>query len=371
MWMRYVIGAVCALWMCGAVAAATGERVALVVGNAAYAQIGTLDNPGNDAGLIGDVLEAAGFEVTLLFDATQAELNAAVVAFGRTLREKGPDTVGLFYFAGHGVQSRGKNFLLPVDAALADAADLDLVGVEADVILRQMGSARNKTNIVILDSCRNNPFAALEGLTEPGLAEMKAAPGTFVSYATGPGDVALDGLGQHSPFSAALADAMRTPGAAIESVFKQVRVRVVEETRGIQTPWDTSLLTTDFVFFSDEVVAAADAEEASLWAEVETSRNPVSFTRFLRSHPDGRFAAVAGAKLQALLGDSSQSDTGLTRALSPVSVTPQALDTELYETARVSGNLADYETYLETFPTGVYAELVQLEIAGLRLAGQQ
>jgi len=368
MWMRLLFGAVCALWAC---AVAAGDRIALVVGNADYAQIGTLDNPGNDAGLIGDVLEAAGFEVTFLFDATQAELNAAVVAFGRTLREKGPETVGLFYFAGHGVQSRGKNFLLPVDASLADAADLDLVGVEADVILRQMASARNKTNIVILDSCRNNPFAALEGLTEPGLAEMKAAPGTFVSYATGPGDVALDGLGRHSPFSAALADAMREPGAAIEAVFKQVRVQVVEETRGIQTPWDTSLLTTDFVFFPDEVVAAAEAEEASFWEEVDGSGNPVAFTRFLRTHPDGRFAAVARAKLQALLDGTGTAEQSQTRALSLASVTPEALDAELFETARISGALAGYEAYLARFPNGVYAELVQLEIGALRTRQDQ
>ena len=337
-------------------------RIALVVGNAAYAQISPLDNPGNDAGLVGGVLEEAGFEVTYLFDATQDELEAAVVRLGRDLRAAGPETVGLFYYAGHGVQSLGKNYMLPVDAVVSDAADLGLVGVEADVVLRQMSSARNRTNIVILDACRNNPFAALQGLDEPGLAEMKAAPGTFLSYATGPGDVALDGLGRHSPFSAALAEAMQTPGRAIEQVFKQVRIEVFEETRGLQTPWDTSLLKTDFVFFEDAQVAAAKAEEARFWAEVELLGDARALARFLRAHPDGRFAAEARQRLDAALGRAEAP----TRALQIVELAPDERDQAMFETALSSGARVDYEAYLEAFPAGLYADLARLEIQARR-----
>jgi len=337
-------------------------RLALVVGNAGYDSITALDNPGNDAGLIGEVLDRAGFQVTYLFDATQADLNSAIVNFGRDLRDNGPETVGLFYYAGHGVQSRGKNFLMPVDAALTNAAELDLVGVEADAVLRQMGAAKNKTNIVILDACRNNPFAVLEGLEEDGLAEMKASPGTFLSYSTGPGNVALDGLGRHSPFSAALAQSMQSPGVPIEQVFKTVRIDVVDETRGIQTPWDTSLLTTNFVFFEDEAVVAALAQEAEEWNAIDQGDDLIALARFLRAHPNGRFAPDARARLRAALDDAADQATS-TRALGLADNAPVASETALLETALTSGALADYTAYLTAFPNGTYAELVQLEIA--------
>lgn len=339
-----------------AMAETDGPRVALVVGNADYAHIGALDNPENDARLIGGTLEDAGFEVTYLFNATQRELEAAVVELGRTLRARGPETTGLFYFAGHGVQSQGKNYLMPVDAALSDEAELDLVGVQADVVLRQMGTAQNRTNIVILDACRNNPFAEVQGMDANGLAKMNPSPGTFLSYVTGPGDVALDGLGQNSPFSAALAAEMQKPGQAIEQVFRNVRIRVVEQTRGIQTPWDTSLLTSDFVF-SDET-AAPDAETL-LWAEVRDTDNVRDIVRFLRSHPRGRYAVDARIRLNQTIQIASSAPV---RALSLQTITPDRRDADLFRQALQSGLRADYTAYLAAFPNGVYAELVRLEL---------
>lgn len=363
-WVTRLFFAVVLTCASGALAQETTARIALVVGNAGYDHIGALDNPGNDAGLIGAALEESGFAVTYLYDSTQRELEDAVVELGRQLRASGPNTVGLFYFAGHGVQSRGKNFLLPVDAALSDEAELDLVGVQADVVLRQMATAKNKTNIVILDSCRNNPFAAVQGLEANGLAKMNPAPGTFLSYATGPGDVALDGLGRHSPFSAALADAIRTPDAPIEQVFKDVRVRVFEETQGFQTPWDTSLLTNDFVFLDADAVTTNDDAEATLWASVQNATDPVALTRFLRAHPDGRFAGLARTALQTVLNATDTDDAA--RALRLSGVTPVQSEQALFEAALNSGTLADYEQYLAQFPDGVYAELVTLEINARR-----
>ncbi len=360
--LRTILALTFAIWTTTAVAQVADKRLALVVGNAGYEQITTLDNPLNDANLIGGVLEAAGFEVSYLFDATQIELNAAVVAFGRQLRDAGPQTVGLFYYAGHGVQSRGKNYLMPVDAAVTDAADLEIVAVEADVILRQMGSAKNATNIVILDACRNNPFAALEGLEKSGLAEMKASPGTFLSYSTGPGDVALDGLGRHSPFTAALAQEMRIPGIAIEQVFKKVRIGVVDETRGIQTPWDTSLLTTDFVFFQSDVVAELEAAETASWAKIDGVDAPIALIRFLRAYPQGRFATEARRQLQVALNDTTElSPAAPTRAVI-ASQEPDAAERTLFETARRSGVLSDYQAYIAAYPQGAYADLSRLEI---------
>ncbi|WP_368075922.1 caspase domain-containing protein [Leisingera sp. NJS201] len=193
-WVRLMVLAVAAA--CWGATVLAEERLALVIGNSAYGSVSPLDNPVRDARLIAQTLEGLGFDVTLAADTRQIEMKRAIGQFGRKLRGAGDDATGLFYYAGHGVQSFGSNYLLPVDVALADAADLDLMAVEAQSVLRQMASARNRTNIVILDACRNNPFEAVADLNESGLAEMKAPTGTFLAYATAPGDVALDGPGK-------------------------------------------------------------------------------------------------------------------------------------------------------------------------------
>ena len=185
--MRYLVAALM-VWLCGA--ALAEPRLALVVGNGAYTSVNALKNPAHDAELIAGALRASGFEVTLLPDADLATMTAGIAAFGKALRAAGPEATGLFYYAGHGVQSFAENYLLPVDAALTDAADLSLVAVDAQVVLRQMASARNRVNIVILDACRNNPFKDVADLTDQGLAEMSAPTGTFLAYATAPGAVA-------------------------------------------------------------------------------------------------------------------------------------------------------------------------------------
>jgi len=212
------------------------ERIALVVGNGAYNFVSPLDNPVLDATLVARKLEGLGFQVELLTDSNLIELKRGISHFGRKLRAAGKGATGLFYYAGHGVQSFGTNYLLPVDTSLSDAADLDLVAVEANSILRQMFSAKNKTNIVILDACRNNPLVDIPEFGDNGLAEMKAPPGTYLSYATSPGKVALDGSDGNSPFTAALAQEMTVPGAPIEQVFKQVRVKVLQQTDDAQIP---------------------------------------------------------------------------------------------------------------------------------------
>lgn len=231
--------------------AVAGDRLALVIGNSAYGKFGNLANSANDARLMAGTLEQAGFEVSLLTDARQDQMKRAIADFGRALRAAGPEAAGLFYFAGHGVQSRGQNFLIPITADLRDEADLDLLAVEANWVLRQMESAGNATNIVILDACRNNPFARSFRSAERGLARMSAPTGSFIAYATAPGDVAYDGEGRNSPYTTALARNMLTPNLAIEQLFKRVRVDVLRETGELQTPWDSSSLIGDFYFVSD------------------------------------------------------------------------------------------------------------------------
>lgn len=351
------------------------ERIALVIGNGSYSSVSALDNAVNDAEVMTQSLRAVGFDVTLVVNSTQIELKRAIAQFGRRLRAGGRDTVGLFYYAGHGVQSFGSNYLLPVDASLSDAADLDLVAFEASSVLRQMASARNRTNIVILDACRNNPFEDIPDLNDNGLAEMKAPTGTYLAYATAPGAVAFDGVGQNSPYTAALADAIQSEGAPIEAVFKQVRVAVLEETSGAQTPWDMSSLTDDFVFRPGRQLTAAEVAEQQLWNSVSQSSDPVQIMLFLRSYPDGMFAAEARAALsQALEDELSGGAAPVAEAApepapaAPVSVTPTPppdLEMQLMETARASGLKEDYQAYLDAFPQGVFAELVKIEIAGI------
>ncbi|MEM9781943.1 MAG: caspase family protein [Pseudomonadota bacterium] len=224
------------------------ERIALVVGNGAYQRVTNLDNPVSDARLMARALRRAGFDVTLVTDGAQRRMQDAIVEFGRRLRQAGPGTTALFYFAGHGVQAAGRNFLIPTDADIRDQADLDVTAVPVGWIMGQMESA-GTTNIVILDACRNNPFArSYRSASAGGLARENAPTGSFIAFATAPGQVAADGIGDNSPYTAALARAIALPGLAIEQMFKQVRVDVLAETGGAQVPWESSSLVGDFYF---------------------------------------------------------------------------------------------------------------------------
>jgi len=221
-----------------AAAPSGGTRIALVIGNSAYASVGRLSNPGNDATLVARSLKANGF--TLIggdaeLDLDKAHFDRAVAEFGRAIA--GAD-VALFYYSGHGLQVDGINFLVPVDANPSRRQDLDFQMVSADLVLRQMSGSGTKLNILILDACRNNPFAET-GLRSAGggLAEMKAPEGTLISYATQPGSVARDGVGKDSPYTLALVDAIRQPGMGLFPLFNRVGVQVEETTGGAQQPW--------------------------------------------------------------------------------------------------------------------------------------
>ncbi|MCX7889135.1 MAG: caspase family protein [Rhodobacteraceae bacterium] len=277
-----------------------GRRIALVIGNGQYRAVGALPNPVADAMLMKQTLEGAGFTVTLLADADQATMKQGIADFGRSLRAAGPDTVALFYYAGHAVQSFGNNYLLPVDSAIRDEADLDLVGVEAGWVLRQLFSARVRTNIVILDACRNNPFPEVAGFTDKGLAEMNAPTGSFIAYATAPGSVALDGTGGNSPYTRALADEIAGDPDTIENIFKRVRIRVLNETNGAQTPWESSSLTSDFYFRAPAGPGGSATDEAALWESVKDGSDPVKLQLYLWAFPQGSHRTEAEALLAAI-----------------------------------------------------------------------
>lgn len=340
------------------------ERLALVIGNSAYGTVSPLDNPSHDATLIGGTLEKLGFKVTMLIDSTQIDMKRGISQFGRDLRKAGTDATGLFYYAGHGVQSFGTNYLLPVDVSLSDAADLDLVAIEAQSVLRQMFSARNKTNIVILDACRNNPFADIPEFNDNGLAEMHAPTGTFLAYATAPGGVALDGLDGNSPFTEAVARQITTPGLPIEQMFKKVRVDVLEKSNGRQTPWDSSSLTSDFMFAQATVISAAELEAQQLWKSVEASRDPVQIMLFLRGYPDSSYSIDARQLLATVM--EQELAGGAPTTPKPAAQGPSDAEQKMFEAAQADPSIPAYQAYLQTFPGGVFAEFAEQELAALK-----
>ena len=279
------------------------QRIALIIGNGQYQAIGALENPVSDAELMARTLEDVGFQVTKVTDSSQNAMKRAVADFGRALREAGPETVALFYYAGHAVQSFGNNYLLPVDDAISHQTELDLYGVEADWYVRQLYSARVKTSIVILDACRNNPFENISGFDDQGLAEMNAPTGSFIAYATSPGNVALDGLSGNSPYTSALAYEIANNAGPIEQISKAVRVRVLQETGGAQTPWDSSSLTSDFHFnkaSTNPATPTISLAEQTLWNSVKNSTDVGQVELFLRVYPNGAFHKEAEAKLASL-----------------------------------------------------------------------
>jgi hypothetical protein len=227
----------------------SGPRLALVIGNSAYAaSMGQLPNPANDANAMAQALGALGFQVTLVKNADQKAMRRAISDFGQRLAKAGSGSTGLFFYAGHGIQAKGINYLIPTDANIQTQADVEMEAVGADAVLEQMEEARASTNIVILDACRNMPL--VRGFRSPtrGLAPMDAPNGSFIAYSTAPGSVAADGLGANSPSVSALVKNLARRGESIESIFRDVRREVLTATEGTQTPWDSSSLIQPFYF---------------------------------------------------------------------------------------------------------------------------
>jgi formylglycine-generating enzyme required for sulfatase activity len=220
------------------------RRTALVIGNAAY-ESGTLRNPINDARAIAKVLGDLSFDVTLRENLDQKQMKREIQAFGERLQ---PGGVGLFYFAGHGVQVNGRNYMIPVGAAIEHENQVAYEAVDMGTVLSEMDYARNRMNIVIMDACRDNPFARSFRSLSQGLASIDAPAGTLIAYATAPGSVANDGEGENGVYTGELVKAMVQPGLKIEDVFKRVRSAVRETTGGRQVPWESSSLEGDFYF---------------------------------------------------------------------------------------------------------------------------
>ena len=366
--MRRGVGGVLlavAVW-CGAAAAqdrtlqiapakAAGERrIALVIGNSAY-KTAPLRNPVRDARAMSKALSATGFKVTVLEDATEVTMRRAIRAFGDELLGGG---VGLFYYAGHGMQVRGRNYLIPVNADIEREDEVEDQALDANLVLSKMDSAKNALNLMILDACRNNPFARAFRSSAQGLAQMDAPSGTLVAFATAPGSVASDGEGDNGLYTKHLLAAMRTPGLPIEQVFKEVRIGVGKETRDRQVPWESSSLRGNFFFVPPDPSASADAQkrelEKAVAAAVMREQEKLAEQQRKMEAMIREMLAKQRAELEA---DMRRREEALGRK--PPAAAPVDQELVFWESIKNSTNPEDYKAYLAQYPKGTFAALAK------------
>ena len=281
------------------------RRVALVIGNSTYQNVTRLENPRNDAVLMANTLKNLGFNLTgsgAQLDLDKANLDAAVQKFGAELQ--GAD-VAMFYYAGHGVQVRGANYLVPVGANPTREADVDFQMVDVNIVLRQMEAAGTRLNLVVLDACRNNPFGG-RGLraTDGGLAQMRAPEGTLISFATQPGNVAMDGDG-NSPYTTALATTITRPGLDIFQTFNEVGLAVKRSTGGSQQPWvSSSPIDGNFYFVAPLAPASTPSvgpdEAAQAWAAIRDTNSPAVIDAFIAQYGNSIYGPFARARREEL-----------------------------------------------------------------------
>ena len=221
-----------------------GKRLALVIGNQSY-NVRPLLNPRNDADDMSRALKNAGFEVIDVRDASLSQMRNAVRQFGDRLLTR---DVGLVYYSGHGIEVRGRNYFIPVNADIKRSDEIADQSLDVNLILEKMETAKKGVNILIVDACRDDPFGRSFRSSSRGLANMDAPQGTIIAFATSPGKVAADGEGRNSPYTKNLIKTMQIPNLPIEQVFKQVRRAVQQETKNQQTPWENTSLSGDFYF---------------------------------------------------------------------------------------------------------------------------
>ncbi|WP_100965185.1 caspase family protein [Bosea sp. FBZP-16] len=294
------------------------RRVALIVGVGAYRNVPPLPNPPNDARDLGAVLDRLGFETETLVDPDRLALEAGVRRLGQ--RARGADAA-FFFFAGHGLEASGRNWLLPAPAEIRSDRDLRFEALDVDSVLEQLDGAA-RLSILVLDACRDNPFRKrlqASGRGAPaasGLGQASATVGTLLAFATAPGTVADDGRGRNSPFTTALLKRIETPGLEIRQLMAEVRREVREATQGRQVPWENSALEGSFYFRAAAASAPAPAAarsaaaqapgtavpgaETVFWESVRSSRNPADLRAYLARFPGGVFASLARNRLEEM-----------------------------------------------------------------------
>jgi uncharacterized protein (TIGR02145 family) len=248
-----------------------GSKVALIIGNGSYIS-SELANPENDARAMKVALQSVGFTVTEFENLNQVQMKKAIDDFGTRLKNS---EVGLFFYAGHGIQSKGNNYLIPVDAELKSEEEIELDCVDANRVLAKMEASGSKVNIVILDACRNNPFERswTRSANGKGLAFMNAPAGTLIGYATSPGSTASDGSGKNGLYTSAILESIQIPGITITQMFQNVGKLVYEKSMKQQTPWISSSMTGDFYFNNKEIIGSGikDLVKEPILTEIVTN----------------------------------------------------------------------------------------------------
>jgi len=295
-------------------------RQALVIGNSRYSRA-PLANPVNDAKGMTEALRSIGFEVTTGLDLVREAMQGAVRSYIDAVRRSG--AVGLFYFAGHGMQLAWRNYLLPVDAEIDSVGELRQRAFDINSLIDGIRSAGNPMNIIILDACRDNPLGGAARAEQKGLSQMDAPPGTFLAYATAPGNTAIDGDGgRHGLYTEHLLREIRVPEAKVEDVFKRVRLGVRRRSRGQQIPWESTSLENDFWFLpprelrkrAEDEVEREFREELALWERIKGAVEPEPFEDYLRRFPGGRFNELAQLRLDLALARQGEKKIGIVAA---------------------------------------------------------
>jgi hypothetical protein len=374
----------------GAAGLLRAPKRALVIGNSKYRHA-PLKNPVNDANGMAAALKEVGFEVALGIDLSQAAMREAMQAFGEGLSKSG--AVGLFYFAGHGAQLAWRNYLIPVDAEIADVQELRERAVDLNGLIENIRQAGNPMNVLILDACRDNPFGSAARLEQRGLSQLDAPPGTLLAYATAPGNTAIDGDGgEHGLYTEHLLKEIRVPEAKVEDVFKRVRLGVRRRSKGLQIPWESTSLEQDFWFIPPATVrklAEAEVErefrqELALWEKIQNAAQPEPFEDYLRRYPNGRFTELAQLRLDrelAKLGEKrveivSAPDNPYTKGTVRTDTVYRIGDTYAYRVVDIFTKL-EIETYTHTvaeitdneikYTNGAITDLLGNPLRGVRL----
>ncbi|HZE69878.1 MAG TPA: caspase domain-containing protein [Pyrinomonadaceae bacterium] len=352
---------------------ASGRRVALVIGNGAYTNAPPLKNPPNDARDMAATLKLLGFGVASGIDVNQRDMKRMIRDFGQTLKAGGS---GLFYYAGHGVQSKGHNYLVPVDADIQSEAEVEDSGVDVNLVLNYMDDAQNGLNIVILDACRNNPFSRSFRSASNGLAQVDAPTGTLIAYATAPGRVASDGTGQNGLYTSELLKQMLVPGLSVIEMFMRVRAGVMKQTGSKQVPWEASSLVGMFYFGvpaknSSPTTAANETKfdpvaiELSYWESIKNSTNAEDFKAYLEKYPSGHFASLVKNRISSL---DASTNLGESKAASKDSNTT---DLAFWDSVKNSNRIEDFQAYLKKYPNGAFTELANNRLAALETAARE
>jgi hypothetical protein len=358
----------------GTVKLLKAPKVALVVGNGKYKDAPELKNAPNDAKAVGEALKASGFAVTMLLDTSKDALVDAIRKYVHEMEQK--KCVGLFYFAGHGVQLEWRNYMLPIDAVIDRIEDVGKQSVDVARLMEGLTKAANPMNIIILDACRENPFGTAKPVAQKGLSQMDAPNQTILAYATSPGNVASDGEGVNGLYTENLLREMKVPETTIENVFKRVRLGVRKGSKGAQIPWESTSLEDDFWFlppkelrkisdeekerrFKEERAAWQKAEQAAQLAAAEAAKQAAEQEAARRAVEEARKAAEEAAARAA----KAASDAAARQAAEQARLAAEKAAKELAERTKAQAvALAPLEDYMRQYPSGNFSELAQLQM---------